>query len=221
MQMHEVAWGENWREIPRVPGRFQPVRRFSVRGRPNLALSRHEAVEYGAIPEYWTAHYTRVGGHADALSEAEVKPADQGDTKSVPGTLRAADENLLATGNEGGVQACVAQSQTERREAACGRWSLGLLGGMWAWENAPLLATQQQTAICNLDPKRYCPVDEALMCSRLRHRNSTATESDSSWAKPEKVIGHTPHLPPSVKGGVWGTLPNLRMRSSVTLVSDD
>lgn len=44
----------------------------------------------------------------EAIVAAEVKPADQGDAKSGPETLRAADANLLASGNEGGVQACVA-----------------------------------------------------------------------------------------------------------------
>jgi transposase len=44
----------------------------------------------------------------EAIVAAEVKPADQGDTKSGPETLRVADENLLASGNDGGVQACVA-----------------------------------------------------------------------------------------------------------------
>ena len=44
----------------------------------------------------------------EAIVAAEVKPADQGDTKSGPETLRAADENLLASGNDGGVRACVA-----------------------------------------------------------------------------------------------------------------
>lgn len=44
----------------------------------------------------------------EAIVAAEVKPADQVDTKSGPETLRAADENLLASGNDGCVQACVA-----------------------------------------------------------------------------------------------------------------
>lgn len=44
----------------------------------------------------------------EAIVAAEVKPADQGDTKSGPETLKAADENLLASGNEASVQACVA-----------------------------------------------------------------------------------------------------------------
>ncbi|MBL9137515.1 MAG: transposase, partial [Verrucomicrobiales bacterium] len=44
----------------------------------------------------------------EAIVAAEVKPADQGDTKSGPETLKAADQNLLASGNETSVQACVA-----------------------------------------------------------------------------------------------------------------
>ncbi len=44
----------------------------------------------------------------EAIVAAEVKPADQGDAKSGPETLRAADANLLDSGNEGSVQACVA-----------------------------------------------------------------------------------------------------------------
>lgn len=44
----------------------------------------------------------------EAIVAAEIKPADQGDTRSGPETLRAADENLQASGHEGSVQACVA-----------------------------------------------------------------------------------------------------------------
>jgi transposase len=44
----------------------------------------------------------------EAIVAAEIKPANQGDTQSGPATMQAADENLLASGHEGSVQACVA-----------------------------------------------------------------------------------------------------------------
>jgi transposase len=44
----------------------------------------------------------------EGIVAAEIKPANQGDTRTGPETLKAADTNLLESGNPGLVQACVA-----------------------------------------------------------------------------------------------------------------
>ncbi len=81
------------RPLPRPVHRPDTVRRPDTKdGRTHLAYKAEHAVDL----------------ETDAIVAAEMKPVDQGDTESGAEMLKAADQNLLARGNEAAVQACVA-----------------------------------------------------------------------------------------------------------------
>lgn len=74
---------------------------------PNDPDSRITKMKDGRTHLAYKAEHA-VDLETEAIVAAEIQPADMSDAKTGPATLQAAAENLQASGNEGSVQACVA-----------------------------------------------------------------------------------------------------------------